>query len=75
MKFPSKITSYKESVLSKFPVVLTALASSNVGVLELYRKTSQNFANIEEFMDTLDCLFALGKIEYDLSQGGILHVI
>ena len=65
MKLPSKITSYRESVLSKFPLILAALQHSDIGIFALYEVTGKHFKDIEEFMDTLDCLFAIHKIIYD----------
>ena len=41
MKFPSKVTPYGESVISKFPIVL---------------------GELQDFIDTLDCLYVLGEI-------------
>lgn len=74
MKLPSKITSYQESVLSKFPPALAVLQSADTGVFALYAATSKHFAGMEEFMDTLDCLFALNKVTYD-SEREALHYV
>lgn len=74
MKLPSKITSYKESVLSKFPPILAVLQNTDIGVFELYEATAKYFVGIEEFLDTLDCLFALKKITYSLEQE-VLHYV
>ena len=65
MRLPSKITSYGESVISKFPPVLSVLQDSDTGVFVLYEATMKHFNGIEEFMDTLDCLFALQRVRYD----------
>ena len=74
MKLPSKITSYQESVLSKFSPVLAVLQSADTGVFALYAMTSKHFTGIEEFMDTLDCLFALNKVTYD-AEREVLHYV
>ncbi len=74
MKLPSKITSYKESVLSKIPFVLAVLQNTDIGVFALYAATSKYFSGIEEFMDTLDCLFALNKVTYD-AEREVLHYV
>ncbi len=74
MKLPSKITSYKESVLSKFSPILDVLQNGDIGVFSLYETTEKFFYNIEEFIDTLDCLFALHKIIYD-AERGVLHYV
>ena len=41
MKLPSKVTSYKESVISKFPIVLESLSYSNETPRQLYEKEKQ----------------------------------
>ncbi len=63
MKLPSKITSYKESVLSKIPDIMSILIQGDISILTLYEKTKDSFINIEEFLDVLDCLYAINKIE------------
>ena len=42
MKLPSKVTSYKESVISKFPIVLESLSYSNETPRQLYEKEKQS---------------------------------
>lgn len=74
MRLPSKITSYGESVISKFPPVLSALQNADMGVLVLYETTMKHFSNIEEFMDILDCLFALRRIRYDAEREVLCYV-
>ena len=51
MRLPSKITSYSESVISKF-----------------------SLSSIEEFLDTLDCLYALHKVIYDADREVLCYV-
>ena len=74
MKLPSKITSYGESVISKFPPVLSVLQDSDTGVFALYEATMKHFSGIEEFMDTLDCLFALQRVRYDEEREVLCYV-
>lgn len=62
MKFPSKFISYKESSISKFPIFLESLQKSGLSVKELYRKVKSEIDNYQEFVEILDCLFMLGKI-------------
>ena len=64
MKFPSKVTSYKESSLFQFPIVLSLLEQNSMTPSELYAKLKKTKnISIQEFMDILDCLYALNKIE------------
>lgn len=74
MRLPSKITSYCESVISKFPPVLSALQDADTEVLALYETTMKHFSSVEEFMDTLDCLFALQRIRYDADREVLCYV-
>ena len=74
MKLPSKITSYKESVLSKFPPILVVLQNADTGILALYESTMKYFSGIEEYLDTLDCLFALNKVKYDAEREVLCYV-
>ena len=75
MKLPSKITSYKESVFSKFVPILFVLQEADTGILPLYEATQKYFCNVEEFIDTLDCMFALQKITYDLEREVLRYVV
>lgn len=74
MKLPNKVTSYQESVLSKLTILLDILSVRDSSLIELYYNTKQWFSDVSEFIDTIDCLFALNKIEYkeDLE---VLHYV
>ena len=74
MKFPSKITSYSESTLSKFPILLSELKKTNMGIWVLYETTGKHFDNIEEFLDTIDCLFALQKVRFNVEREVLFYV-
>ena len=74
MKLPSKIVCYDESVLSKLTPVLNVLVEGDISLIALYNQTKKLFRSIEEYIDVLDCLFALRKIEY-LSNEGVLHYV
>ena len=74
MRLPSKITSYGESVISKFSPVLLVLQDADTGVFALYEATMKYFSGIEEFMDTLDCLFALQRVRYDNEREVLCYV-
>ena len=63
MKLPSKLYSYTESTISKFPIVLNAISSSDVTVYDLYQKLNNQFLDISDFASTLTCLYALNKID------------
>ena len=74
MKLPNKVTSYSESTLSQLLPILALLCLEDKTVFEVYQETDHQFYNIEEYIDALDCLFALGKIEY-IQEGKVLHFV
>ena len=71
MRLPNKVTSYSESVLSKLPIVLDRLADGDVSP---YQDVADKFAGVSEYIDALDCLFALKKIEFSVTEG-VLHYV
>ncbi|HCR84096.1 MAG TPA: hypothetical protein DIW07_11960 [Lachnospiraceae bacterium] len=75
MLLPNKLYSYNESILSKFPMVLRKLSSKPMGVEELYQKVIKKLSGVNEFIDILDCLYALHKIEYDDEKEVLRYVI
>ena len=38
MRFPSKVTSFNESIISKFPMIFKELESGDLSPSELYKK-------------------------------------
>lgn len=75
MKLPNKLYSYSESILSKMPPVLSALQQQPYGVYELYRTVPAGLAGIGEYMELLDCLYALNKIRYDEEKEVLTYVV
>lgn len=74
MRLPNKVISYNGSIISKFPVILTTLQERDYSVMELYEKIKASL-DIEDFIDALDSLFALGKIEINDDTRRICYVI
>lgn len=72
MKFPSKVTPYKESIIAKFPVVLAKLEKKDMTPAELYKSMKSKVTDIREFMDIMDCLYALNKVEL---KGEVIHYV
>lgn len=71
MFLPNKMIPYSESVISKFTIVLDELKKQNQNVKTLYKKHKKHFGGIQNYIEVLDCLFALGKIELDEYKGEI----
>ena len=72
MRFPSKVTPYKESSIALFPVVLNLLEKQNMTPQQLYSEMKNRVENVSEFLDIIDCLYALRKIEL---CGEVLHYV
>ncbi|MBR2681794.1 MAG: hypothetical protein IKE22_00830 [Atopobiaceae bacterium] len=73
MRLPSKITPYKASVLAKFPFLLKPLREGALKPSDLYNKTRSRLSGLGEFVLVLDCLFALGAVEFDDENGVIRY--
>lgn len=74
MKLPNKIVSYNESIIGKFIPIIVEIRRFDMTIFSLYKKTKKHFSDIEEFIDTLDCLFALQKIVF-IKKTGVLHYV
>lgn len=64
MLLPNKLFSYNQSVLSKLPAFLTAL-DKPTNLKDLYQNIQCATMSTMEFMEVLDCLYALNKIDID----------
>lgn len=74
MQLPNKITSWSESVLSKFPAIPRTLENDNKSASELFKCVKTVMEDVEEFLEALDCLYALGKINYDEKENKLYFV-
>ncbi|HIF9080119.1 ABC-three component system middle component 7 [Photobacterium damselae] len=70
MIVPNKIISIDESVIYKAAKLLPKI-NNDVQISELYTKNKRLFIDIPDFIDALDVLFALNKIDVDLDNGVI----
>lgn len=61
MRFPSKITSFDESVLSKLHIVLEPLVKRDYSVVSLYYELRKKIS-LKDYHDILLCLYVLDKI-------------
>lgn len=74
MKFPSKVTPFKASIIAKFPLVLSCLETEDLKPDSLYKKVKTSISDVGEFLEILDCLYALGTVVL-LQEGGLLHYV
>lgn len=66
MKMPNKVTPNKESSIAKFPVILAFLEKEDMTPSELFSRVKKDkIQNIDEFVEIIDCLYAMHKIEID----------
>lgn len=66
MKMPNKVTPYKESSIAKFLVILAFLEKKDMTPSELFSRVKKDkIQNIDEFVEIIDCLYAMHKIEID----------
>ena len=75
MLLPNKLISYDQSIFPKFPIILKELKCSPMSVHKLYKRVIKKVSGVSEFIDTLDCLYALGKIEFDEEKEVLRYVI
>ncbi|MEA4820825.1 MAG: ABC-three component system middle component 7 [Erysipelotrichales bacterium] len=73
MRFPSKVTTFNDSILPKLPLVLKELQKEDIKPEELYRKLKRHLKNLKEFVEIIDSLYALGEI--DIIDEEVLHYV
>jgi hypothetical protein len=64
MLFPSKFTSFQESIIYKMILILE-VKEEKTNVNLLYQKLKGKFTGMDEFIFALDGLYALGYINID----------
>lgn len=74
MRLPSKVTPYRKSTLSKFPVVLALLQQQDMSPIDLFNKVKGRGIDMADFVEVLDCLFMLEKIEL-YPEKEVLHYV
>ena len=74
MRVPNKIYTYNDSIISKFPVILRELKKEELSVLSLYKRVETQIEGINEYLQILDYLFAMNKIEMDYKKGVLIYV-
>ncbi|MGQ4533410.1 ABC-three component system middle component 7 [Dermabacteraceae bacterium P13138] len=64
---------FNESTLAYFVPIMKALGNSTFQPSKLYTKIEKvNRPSLDEYVDALTCLFALGRIDLD-EQTGMVH--
>ena len=63
MRLPSKVTPFQDSVLALFPLLLNVIKAQDIFPMNLFDKVRNDVGDVSNFIEALDCLFALGKIK------------
>lgn len=74
MRYPDKVTSYSSSVISIFPSILDQLSIKKQTPKELFGIACGKKHDVREYMDALDCLYALGFITINEETGELSYV-
>ena len=64
MLFPSRTANFERSVISKMVIVTDLLLRKKYKPQELFYEV-KNSCDLDEFIDALDCLYMIGKIDFD----------
>lgn len=73
MILPNKIMRFEQSIIGKMLFILESLDSRIISIQELYERTSEYFEEISEFIYSLDVLYVLDMIDYDLEKGLLIY--
>jgi hypothetical protein len=74
MRLPNKVTSYSKSAIAWFPSILSSLKEKDMPPQDLMEALVTGQANMGDFLDALDCLYALNKIELT-DEGRLLRYV
>ena len=74
MRLPNKVTPYSKSVIAWFPSILSSLKEKAMSPQDLLESLLTEKANMADFLDSLDCLYALNKIELT-DEGRLLRYV
>jgi hypothetical protein len=74
MLVPSKVISFKESIIGKMTVILDCLTEDEINIKDLFYITQDKFEEIDEFIYSLDVLHLLDAIKVDLNKGVVSNV-
>ena len=74
MRLPNKVTPYSKSAIAWFPTILNRLREDERSPQALLEALVKDKANMGDFLDALDCLYALGRIKFT-EEGSLLHYV
>ena len=71
MRLPNKTTPCNRSIIPYFPRIAAVLSEEDAAPMTVYNVIEIDGKNVGDYLDALDCLFAVGSIT--LTEGGLLH--
>ncbi|WP_100489203.1 ABC-three component system middle component 7 [Sporolactobacillus pectinivorans] len=75
MILPNKLIPFQSSIIAKMTYVLESLnLERKINIEQLFNDLSSKFEDINQFILTLDVLFAIKKIELDPDEKVIKYV-
>lgn len=68
MRLPNKLFEYKNSILNSSVIVMNIIEDHEYGLVisELYKNSSSKIIGAQMLLESLEFLYALGKVEYDM---------
>ena len=74
MIYPNKNIRFEESIIYKMISILELQEKLSINIHELYNQTKAKFKNTDEFIISLDVLYALDMINVDFETENIEYV-
>jgi hypothetical protein len=74
MIYPNKNIRFAESIIYKMISVLEQREKQTINIHDLYNETKTKFKNTDEFIISLDVLYALDMINVDFENENIEYV-
>ena len=74
MIYPNKNIRFEESIIYKMISILEEREKLIINIHELYNETKNKFNNTDEFIISLDVLYALDMINVDFENENIEYV-
>ncbi|HUN03428.1 MAG TPA: hypothetical protein PLS00_11275 [Niabella sp.] len=74
MIYPNKNIRFEESIIYKMISILEEREKLIINIHELYNETKNKFKNTDEFIISLDVLYALDMINVDFENENIEYV-
>lgn len=74
MRFPSKVTRIQDSIVYKMALIMERIENANDSVLtvnQIYADLQDQFNSIVDYVEALDCLFILDRI--DITKEDIVY--